>query len=1466
MSIRSIISITVVIGIATLVMAGFGITNSAAQDLGENNSTTIGTDIQEINHQPEIDLIARSEPGESITVEVGETVSLGFPRDRFPVDGNYQWEIVEGPTKDDDQLLHTSTENIGDEVDLEIGGGFFEESSVVTAPIPPHNARVTSFRPSKKGTYKIEGTAEKEDGSEETSNATINVTKRSDMDLLKKHAPVLNFHREEQYYPTRIEAIFENSFLCEKGGLISPPSISGASATLYDEVSSEEDTEDMYLQPYPLLEEMDTDDMDSPCSTPRFSFPSDGSILEDYNPEETVYPKTVYGVVKEDVSFDPSENDTHRNDYENAEFEVPDEGGEYTAVGYWMIYVNDPKPHDERGLVSFENVAAHTGDGEPIWILLDKNDNPEWILAQQHKGGEYRRWEHVQKKGEGSTHPVINVADGAHSNYLSLNGEEEPENTARSVADAPDDPQYIYQRQYLCPITCGDARGSTNPAIVLDIGYTDQIGYEGASGVGRTWSYENGDYEIAVLTGDELTGDEAWGNYEGDILRYSTGSDPGGKTVPISEGDIPQQGDSWNPGEWGIDRLFADVAQDGDHAQIDAVFSESSETFDIPGDIGDAPEEDENIQEDIVTPDGRDLECGDYLDIPGTCDDVEGPPPVVAPNQIEDDSELIGWAEADGNIGVNLINTGMQPHEFTLDLKATELGSENQADYSFYVNSIFPKNVAGAYVPLSPLEITESDIRGEGSDIIRDIEFDTSLWVHPDDYELDDRSFKLRLTDGLPEPSLEIDEDETIDAGTVNESRTVGVDVSVKGSDQLSGDYEWSVYVDGEEVRFYDDGSLLTYGKDSSDSDGEVYHVVFWAPDVDEPGTYDVRVELDTEDETVDDEKEDLVAYGEPGKPNTKVYFEDDFDYSSVGASPWECYNRPYGHLNRYDKTSTKGSCSISGSTAMVEEESNRHRYLRRDITLPDTADDISIESRVRGRISARWSDSILAIFEPDVRYPPFDGGGRRSPIAVPFSIDSSSSFPGRVVTDWETVTDDIKGEGGEKIQLSMRANGRWVFDRQETLSWIEVDHIRVGDFEGTPLIISESEGTLAPDETEVEEIPVGSDVTEIEFEFLIEALEGVSPLSRNSTVSPLDESNTVSSLEEDYINASVFTQAIERDVRLYKPDGTQVNASDTNTEISEVGDKTVYRIENPEPGDWRYEIDGGDTGADFDVNVSTSSLTKLNVETLSDEYYTGTDAALTATLFGAEPVRDANVEAEVETPNGSSKIVTLEEVAPGIYRATVGLEEGVSGTYEATVRATQDEKNVERRATTTWDAEYAAPVSVGQPDVPVVDPGTEGETEFVVESEALLGIRSVELGVSEFTHETTEATIPGWRVSMDRSHLIRSGEDVEVDASVDVPDGTPTGTYTAEASAQVDEGGTTVDEVELRVGDGGGTACIDRRDAGRGETDELCDGEREMGRGGGGKSDGRYDRGTDRRERGRGSERGGNGQRNRGR
>lgn len=1445
---------SILIGIVLLTIIGFGIGEVVAQETGEVNTTLEANSPQ----QTQIDLIARSDS----TVEVGETVALGFPKDEFLKDSRYQWEVTEGPTKDEDQLLHKGTAEIDESVDVDN----------VPEKIPPHNARVTSFRPSKPGTYVIEGTVSGETYSTQIKATHTEIGRKKKIELLKKYAPVLNFHPEENYRPTRIEAFFENSYLCDVRFSDNPRGPNeivryvtvSTSANLYD-IPVGDGTDSMYLQQYPLAEQvLSSESTNSPCevNSLRQGFTRQGGLLEEYDPQNTDYPETVYANVVKNVNFNPSDYQNHVEDYENAGFEPPInvQGENYTALAYWMVYMHDPKPHDERSFnwlsgplrdINFQSLAGHTGDIEPIFILLNNNNNPEWVLASQHKGGEYRKWENVEREG---SNPIMYPADGSHSNFFGTSGVEEIENTVRSVEEGKN-PEYVYQAQYLKEDERGTFLAEKLPIIPLpdDFGvnilYTDLIGYNKdiSENILRPT-----DYDIAVLTGNET-----WAEHQGDIFRYSNPSVP---KVPFADGSIPQQQDRfYTPGQWAKENLNADVSKtptgflepNKESAQINAELSDSNTEFVLPPGVDpeDASELDENIQEDIILPDGRDIECAESFPSSISCDRVEAPPPVVAPNQIEDDPELIGWAEADGNIGVNVINTGMQPHDFTLDLSATDLAPENQADYSFYVNSIFPKNVAGAYVPLSPLEITESDISEGDGDGARDITFDSSLWMYPDDYELDDHSFKLRLTDGLPEPSLEIDEEETIDAGTVNESRMVKVDVSVEGRDQLSGDYEWSVTVGGEEASFYDDGSPLTV----YEGDGE-YRIVFYAPEKEEPETYDVEVELETEDEELSDTKEDLLSYSDPGgvsQTATALVLDTS---GSMGA-------RDVGSGNRM-------GAAKEAALGVVERQSDfdyvsvvgfsSGSSVKQGLTRLDGGR-AGAESAIGGlrqggftNIGAGLSDGIDEVMKaPEGAQKNVilmsDGGRNRGPgEAAIRSMVRNRMNPNGVCLQTNSLGDGADVSFMNSLADTADCSKNTVSDSRDEIIEDFIDLAR--DFDASELV-KEIEDRVEAGETFEDTFEIDEGTTNVILDVAKNTHE-MSGLRAQDTKSEIDVDDNRSDAELNFSGTSVESLRTgtldrpapeERDVRLYSPDGSIVNPENSSdVEVSSTDDRTVYRINDPEAGEWSYEIDGGEGGTDFEVVITADSLTKMNVETSSDEYYTGTDAVLTATVFGAEPVTDANVEAEVEAPDGSSKTVTLDEVSPGIYRTTVDLEEGVSGTYEATVKATKDEENVERRATVNWKAEYAAPVSVGQPNVPVVEPRSEGETELTVESEALLGIRSVELGVSEFTHETSNATIPGSRVSMNRSHLIQSGETVPVETTVSVPSDAPTGTYTAEASAVVDNSGTTVDEVEIRVG--GGTDCVDRRDAGRGETAEHCS-DRGLSRG--------YERAPDRNDRG---------------
>lgn len=99
--------------------------NGVAGHLTQNNASNKTTD----------DLVVpRDGP-----VYVGETVALGFLAGHGGSD--YEWEVVNG---DDDQLLHKNTTELDRKAPNYI----------------PHDARVTSFRPTVPGTYTIEVTVD----------------------------------------------------------------------------------------------------------------------------------------------------------------------------------------------------------------------------------------------------------------------------------------------------------------------------------------------------------------------------------------------------------------------------------------------------------------------------------------------------------------------------------------------------------------------------------------------------------------------------------------------------------------------------------------------------------------------------------------------------------------------------------------------------------------------------------------------------------------------------------------------------------------------------------------------------------------------------------------------------------------------------------------------------------------------------------------------------------------------------------------------------------------------------------------------------------------------------------------------------------------------------------------------------------------------------------------------------------
>jgi hypothetical protein len=219
---------------------------------------------------------------------------------------SYKWTVVEVPDGDDG--VPATPENVGQ--------------------------RITSFRPEAPGEYVLAVTATTTDGQERTKFQTITVEERSS--LVDKYAPIIHFHEDETYFPTRYEAYVRNANLTDGSRTVENPSLwdlADASADSHLSLRGEESKYSSYDDPYP---------------------------------------KTVHASVNPEVTF---------------------RGEQYTAVTYWLFYVYDPK----AGFV--ENFfTAHESDTETVTVLAQDGE-AKWVGASQHKGGEQREWSKMDATG-----------------------------------------------------------------------------------------------------------------------------------------------------------------------------------------------------------------------------------------------------------------------------------------------------------------------------------------------------------------------------------------------------------------------------------------------------------------------------------------------------------------------------------------------------------------------------------------------------------------------------------------------------------------------------------------------------------------------------------------------------------------------------------------------------------------------------------------------------------------------------------------------------------------------------------------------------------------------------------------------------------------------------------------------------------------------------------------------------------
>ena len=88
------------------------------------------------------------------------------------------------------------------------------------------------------------------------------------------------------------------------------------------------------------------------------------------------------------------------------------------VLQYWLFYYDNPLLLPATPVGTFWQ--SHEGDWEVVNVILDSSETPLEAGYSQHCSGQRMLWADVEKSPEGSTHPVAYVALGSHANYFAV--------------------------------------------------------------------------------------------------------------------------------------------------------------------------------------------------------------------------------------------------------------------------------------------------------------------------------------------------------------------------------------------------------------------------------------------------------------------------------------------------------------------------------------------------------------------------------------------------------------------------------------------------------------------------------------------------------------------------------------------------------------------------------------------------------------------------------------------------------------------------------------------------------------------------------------------------------------------------------------------------------------------------------------------------------------------------------------
>lgn len=201
-----------------------------------------------------------------------------------------------------------------------------------------------------------------------------------DARLLHTYQPVLVFHPDEPFRPTKVQSFVEDSELERFFG--SSPA-------------------QLVLDAFWTVVDADPEPGELPAPTPGVFYRLDQTSCE---ADSLLAGRDCYAAAwDEDAGGDAMYGRVVRTE-------------DRIVLQYWLFYYDNPLllPGTPFGVFW----QSHEGDWEVVNVILDEGGTPLEAAYSQHCSGQRKAWAAVTKWPGGSTHPVVYVALGSHANFF----------------------------------------------------------------------------------------------------------------------------------------------------------------------------------------------------------------------------------------------------------------------------------------------------------------------------------------------------------------------------------------------------------------------------------------------------------------------------------------------------------------------------------------------------------------------------------------------------------------------------------------------------------------------------------------------------------------------------------------------------------------------------------------------------------------------------------------------------------------------------------------------------------------------------------------------------------------------------------------------------------------------------------------------------------------------------------------